>query len=84
MIGVTDPDSALGLIDEKGIKYVRLWFTDVLGVLRGMTITRSEIEMYSPTARDSTGPRSKDSSESRNRTSWLIRTSRHSPSFPGR
>ncbi len=44
MIGVADPDTALKLIDEKGIKYVRLWFTDVLGVLRGMTITRSEIE----------------------------------------
>lgn len=44
MIGVPDKESALKLIDDQGIKYVRLWFTDVLGVLKGMTITRSEIE----------------------------------------
>ena len=44
MIGVKSADEALSIIDEKGIKYIRLWFTDVLGVLKGMTITRSEIE----------------------------------------
>jgi glutamine synthetase len=44
MIGVKDNAEALKLIDEKGIKYIRLWFTDVLGTLKGMTITRSEIE----------------------------------------
>jgi glutamine synthetase len=44
MIGVKSADDALKVIDEKGIKYIRLWFTDVLGVLKGMTITRSEIE----------------------------------------
>ncbi|MEE9553777.1 MAG: glutamine synthetase family protein [candidate division Zixibacteria bacterium] len=44
MIGVPDKEAALKLIDDEKIKYVRLWFTDVLGVLRGMSITRSEIE----------------------------------------
>ncbi len=44
MIGVKNADEALNLIDDKGIKYIRLWFTDVLGMLKGMTITRSEIE----------------------------------------
>jgi glutamine synthetase len=44
MTGVKDSAEALKLIDEKGIKYIRLWFTDVLGTLKGMTITRSEIE----------------------------------------
>lgn len=44
MIGVKSADEALKLIDDKKIKYIRLWFTDVLGVLKGMTITRSEIE----------------------------------------
>ena len=44
MIGVADKEAALQRIDEEKIKYIRLWFTDVLGVLRGMTITRSEIE----------------------------------------
>ncbi len=44
MIGVKDSAEALKIIDEKGIKYIRLWFADVLGTLKGMTITRSEIE----------------------------------------
>jgi len=44
MIGVGSTDEALKLLDDKGVKYIRLWFTDVLGVLRGMTITRGEIE----------------------------------------
>ena len=44
MIGVKSADEAMKIIDDKGIKYIRLWFTDVLGVLKGMTITRSEIE----------------------------------------
>jgi len=44
MIGVPNKEAALKLIDDEKIKYVRLWFTDVLGVLKGMTITRSEIE----------------------------------------
>jgi glutamine synthetase len=44
MIGVKSVDEALNIIDERGVKYIRLWFTDVLGVLKGMTITRNEIE----------------------------------------
>ncbi len=44
MIGVKDAAEALKIIDDKGIKYIRLWFADVLGTLKGMTITRSEIE----------------------------------------
>ena len=44
MIGVKDSAEALKIIDDKGIKYIRLWFADVLGTLKGMTITRSEIE----------------------------------------
>jgi glutamine synthetase len=31
-------------IDEAGVKYIRLCFTDILGRLKGMTLTRSEIE----------------------------------------
>jgi len=44
MIGVPNKEAALKLMDKEGIKYIRLWFTDVLGVLKGMTITRSELE----------------------------------------
>jgi glutamine synthetase len=31
-------------MDDNQIKYIRLWFTDILGYLKGMNITRSEIE----------------------------------------
>ena len=31
-------------IDEAGVHFVRIFFTDVLGRLKGMSITRSEIE----------------------------------------
>ena len=44
MIGVNNPEEALKLLDDRGVKYIRLWFSDVLGVLRGMTIARAEIE----------------------------------------
>jgi glutamine synthetase len=37
-------EEVLGLIDENNVKYVRLWFTDILGRLKGMSITRGEIE----------------------------------------
>jgi glutamine synthetase len=37
-------EEVLALIDETKVKYIRLWFTDILGQLKGMSITRSEIE----------------------------------------
>jgi glutamine synthetase len=37
-------DEVLSLIDENKVKYIRLWFTDILGQLKGMSITRGEIE----------------------------------------
>jgi len=37
-------EDILKLMDENGVKYIRLWFTDILGYLKGMSITRSEIE----------------------------------------
>ncbi|NIM97687.1 MAG: glutamine synthetase [candidate division Zixibacteria bacterium] len=37
-------DEILALIDENNVKYIRLWFTDILGRLKGMSITRGEIE----------------------------------------
>jgi len=37
-------DDIIKLIDENKVKYIRLWFTDILGYLKGMSITRSEIE----------------------------------------
>ena len=37
-------EDILKLMDENDVKYIRLWFTDILGYLKGMSITRSEIE----------------------------------------
>lgn len=37
-------EDVLRLIDEAGVRYIRLCFTDILGKIKGMSITRSEIE----------------------------------------
>jgi len=37
-------EDVLRLIDEAGVRYIRLVFTDILGSMKGMTITRPEIE----------------------------------------
>ncbi len=37
-------EDVLRLIDESGVRYVRLCMTDILGRIKGMDITRSEIE----------------------------------------
>ncbi|HEU4865208.1 MAG TPA: glutamine synthetase, partial [Actinomycetota bacterium] len=34
----------LRTIEERGIRFVRLWFTDVLGFLKAFTITSQELE----------------------------------------
>lgn len=37
-------EDVLRLIHEAGVRYIRLCFTDILGQIKGMSITRSEIE----------------------------------------
>lgn len=37
-------EDVLRLIDEAGVRYIRLCFTDILGKIKGMSITRTEIE----------------------------------------
>ncbi len=37
-------EDIIRLIDEAGVRYIRLCFTDILGKIKGMSITRSEIE----------------------------------------
>ena len=37
-------EDVLRLIDEAGVRYIRLCFTDILGSMKGMTLTRPEIE----------------------------------------
>ncbi|MSO37181.1 MAG: glutamine synthetase [Acidimicrobiia bacterium] len=37
-------DYVLHTVEERGLKFVRLWFTDVLGSLKGFAITPAELE----------------------------------------
>jgi len=37
-------EDVLRLIDEAGVRYIRLCFTDILGKIKGMSIPRSELE----------------------------------------
>ena len=37
-------EDVLRLIHEAGVRYIRLCFTDILGKIKGMSITRTEIE----------------------------------------
>lgn len=41
---VKTKEDILRMIDEAGVRYIRLCFTDILGQIKGMSITRSEIE----------------------------------------
>lgn len=37
-------DFVLRTIEERGIKFVRLWFTDVIGTLKSVAIAPAEVE----------------------------------------
>ena len=37
-------DYVLRTVEERGVRFVRLWFTDVLGCLKGFAITPAELE----------------------------------------
>src|SRR6476646_4275837 len=37
-------DSVLRTVEERGVRFVRLWFTDVLGTLKSFAITPAELE----------------------------------------
>jgi len=37
-------EEIISRLDKEGVRYIRLWFTDILGQLKGMSITRREIE----------------------------------------
>lgn len=39
-----DKKEVLKIVKEKNINYIRIWFTDVLGLLKNFTITPSELE----------------------------------------
>ena len=37
-------DFVLRTIEERGVKFVRLWFTDVAGTLKSVAIAPAEVE----------------------------------------
>ena len=37
-------EEILKLVKENDVKFIRLWFTDILGILKGFAITPSELE----------------------------------------
>jgi len=43
-MSVKTKEDVLELVKKNDVKFIRLWFTDILGRLKGMSITRSEIE----------------------------------------
>ncbi|MDH5223350.1 MAG: glutamine synthetase beta-grasp domain-containing protein, partial [Actinomycetota bacterium] len=44
MATTAEAEYVLRTIEERGIRFVRLWFTDVLGFLKSFTITSQELE----------------------------------------
>src|SRR5712691_12405647 len=44
MASSAEADYVLHTIEERGIRFIRLWFTDVLGFLKSFTITSQELE----------------------------------------
>jgi glutamine synthetase len=44
MVLSAEAEYVLRTIEERGIRFVRLWFTDVLGFLKAFTITSQELE----------------------------------------
>jgi glutamine synthetase len=53
-------DFVLRTIEERGVKFVRLWFTDVIGTLKSVAIAPPRSKAPSPKASDSTARRSRD------------------------
>lgn len=44
MLKEKDPDSVLKFVKDNDIKFIKLWFTDILGFLKSITIPREELE----------------------------------------
>ena len=44
MVPKFDKEYVLKTVEERGVKFVRFWFTDVLGVLKSFAVTDSELE----------------------------------------
>ncbi len=49
----------LRTVEERDIRFIRLWFTDVLGVLKSVAVAPAELEQAFTEASASTVPRSR-------------------------
>src|SRR5210317_1448567 len=43
-LNAKNKEDVLKLCDEHNVKFIRLWFTDILGKLKSFAITRSELD----------------------------------------
>ena len=43
-MGKMDKEAVLKTVKEKNVRFIRLWFTDVLGFLKSFAITVDELE----------------------------------------
>ena len=43
-MSIKTKEQVLKLVEEKDVKFIRLWFTDILGQLKSFTITKEELE----------------------------------------
>jgi glutamine synthetase len=41
---MTTKEEVLQIVEEKDVKFIRLWFTDILGILKSFAITKEELE----------------------------------------
>src|SRR5947207_15485439 len=37
-------DDVNGIVEERGVRFIRLWFTDILGQLKSFSINASELD----------------------------------------
>ncbi len=44
MFDIDSADEVIDIVDDRDIKFLKFWFTDILGFLKGFTITRGELE----------------------------------------
>ena len=61
-------EDVIRIVEEKQLKFIRFWFTDVLGSLKSFAITPAELEGASRRAWALTAHRSRGSPASRNPT----------------
>ena len=62
------PDDVKSWSPIGGVRFIRLWFTDILGQLKSFSINAQELDDAFEAGWGSTGPRSPASTRSRSRT----------------